>query len=85
MAATYLEMPSPSLFSASHCPVLWIVVERVILPQANPQAVLLAGIVTLVDEMTLVGIGIVFVDKGLDSTVPSLGLEGAAFAQTQVD
>jgi len=78
-------MPRPGLLGGGDCAGLAIVVELGILAQAAPEAVLLAGIVGLVDQVALVGVGAVLLDEGLGGAVPGLGLEGAAVAQAERD
>lgn len=73
-------MPCPSLVGRRYHPCLGIIVKFWVLAQAAPEAVLFAGIVGFVDEVPLVGVGIVLVDESLYGTIPGLRLEGATIA-----
>ncbi len=78
-------MPRPSVLAGGHSAGLDVVVELGVLAQAAPKAVLLAGVVGLVDEVALVGVGVVLLDEGLGCAVPGLRLESAAVAQAERD
>ena len=63
-----------------------VVVEKLgILSEAPPEAKLLAGIVALVDQVGLVGVGIVTFDEGLDGAFPRVLFEGAPFPKAKPD
>lgn len=55
---TDLDMHPPRLLTGRHGPGLGIIKKLRILAQAPPQTKLLAGIVTLVDQVALVGISL---------------------------
>lgn len=77
-------MCSPGLITSRHSPVFGVVEEVAIFTQAPPQAKLLARIIALVDEVTLVGIGTVTLGESFAGSVPSLGLEAVVVLEAQV-
>lgn len=73
-------MSGPCFLGGIYSPGHDIVVEVGILAQTTPQTELFPSIVALVDEVALVGIGVVVGDEGLQCAVPGLGLERVALA-----
>jgi len=78
-------MPGPCFLGCIHSPGHDIVVELWILAQTAPETELFSSIVALVDEVALVGVGVVMGDEGLQCAVPGLGLERVTLAQTEMD
>lgn len=85
IGSTHLKMPCPCLVGRRHCARLGVVIELGVLAQAAPETVLLASVVGLVDEVALVGVSAVFVDKSLHGAFPCLRFEGATIAQAEGD
>lgn len=84
-APTHLYVRPPGLLACSHRPRIRIVQELRVLPQAPPQAKLLARIVTLVDEMPFVWISSVSLGEGLHGAVPCLLLEAVVVLEAHLD
>lgn len=82
---TYLDVCSPGILARRDRLVVGIVQELGILAQASPQTKLLASVVTLVDQVALVGIGAVTVGKGLAGAVPGLRLEAVVVLEAHLD
>lgn len=82
---TDLDMCSPSLVTSRHSPVFGIVKKIAILTKTPPQTKLLASIVALVDQVTLVGVRTMALGEGFAGSVPSLRLEAVVVLEAQVD
>ncbi|KAK1758823.1 hypothetical protein QBC47DRAFT_96145 [Echria macrotheca] len=81
--ATNLNMPLPCVLARRDGARHPVVSELGVFSEAPPETELLAGVVALVDEVGLVGVLVVVLDKSLDRTFPGFSLEGAAFAQAE--
>lgn len=82
---SHLNMCGPGLLGGGDGSRDGVVEELGVFAQATPQAKALPGIVALVDQVALGGIGAVALLQGLGGAFPGLGLEAAVLAQAQLD
>lgn len=82
---SHLNVCGPGLLGGGDGSRDGVVEELGVLAQATPQAKALPGIVALVDQVALGGIGAVALLQGLGGAFPGLGLEAAVLAQAQLD